>query len=88
MSIKKLSAQVADETGMSKADVERVTQALFESIYNSTDRGEPVMIKGFGKFEMVERGPREANNPATGGKIQIPARRVFRFKPSSRLKAR
>lgn len=42
--------------------------------------------KGFGKFEVTERSARTGINPATKEKIEIPASKSVKFKPSKALK--
>jgi len=50
--------------------------------------GENVKISGFGNFEVKQKRDRRGRNPATGDAMTITARRILRFHPSSRLKAR
>ena len=40
---------------------------------------------GFGTFSVVQRSARKGVNPASGKPIQIKAKKVARFKVSSRL---
>jgi len=43
-------------------------------------------LTGFGKFDISKRKAREGRNPQTGATLQIPARKVPRFKASKTLK--
>ncbi|MDB5311410.1 MAG: hup [Gemmataceae bacterium] len=45
-------------------------------------------VDGFGVFELYLWKARRARNPRTGERIDIPAKRVVRFKPAGALKAR
>ena len=45
-----------------------------------------VEIDGFGTFELQKRKPRIARNPRTGGRIDVPAKVVVKFKPANALK--
>ena len=47
--------------------------------------GEKIELVGFGTFAVAERPAREGINPATKEKIQIPARKVAKFKAGAEL---
>ncbi len=78
--------KIYDEVGLSKAASKKVVEALIELIKESLERGENVLISGFGKFVVKEKKPRRGRNPQTGEKIQLRGRRVVTFKISSVLK--
>jgi DNA-binding protein HU-beta len=81
-----LISSVAEKTGLTKKDTEKVVNAVFESINESLSRGDKVQLIGFGTFDVRQRGAREGRNPATGEPIQIQAARVPVFKPGKALK--
>ena len=78
--------RVYDEVGLSKATSKKVVEALIELIKESLEKGEDVLISGFGKFIVRNKRPRRGRNPQTGEEIQLRARRVVTFKISSVLK--
>jgi integration host factor subunit alpha len=78
--------KIYDEVGLSKATSKKVVEALIELIKESLERGENVLISGFGKFVVREKRPRRGRNPQTGEEIQLRGRRVVTFKISSVLK--
>jgi DNA-binding protein HU-beta len=47
-----------------------------------------VNFPGFGKFQVVERAPRNGVNPRTRERITIPARRVPKFSAGAGLKSK
>jgi DNA-binding protein HU-beta len=49
-------------------------------------KGHSVVLTGFGSFVVVQRKARVGINPATGKKMNIPAKKVPRFKPGKDLK--
>ena len=81
-----LTAIVAEKSGITKKDAERVVAATFETIAAQLQAGEKVQISGFGIFEVKEREARVGRNPRTKESIQIPAAKVPAFKPSKTLK--
>jgi DNA-binding protein HU-beta len=81
-----LIAAVAEKTGLTKKDAERVINATVETIETSLVKGEKVQISGFGIFEVKAREARVGRNPRTKETIQIPATRLPVFKASKALK--
>ncbi len=81
-----LIAAVAEKTGLTKKDAERVVSATFETITANLAKGEKVQISGFGNFEVKAREARVGRNPRTKETIQIPATRLPAFKASKALK--
>ena len=76
---------VISKTGLSSADSKKALQAVIESITDELKRGGSVQLIGFGTFSVDERAARERRNPATGEKMQIPAKKVAKWKPSKGL---
>ena len=81
-----LIAAVAEKTGMTKKDAERVISATFETVTASLAKGEKVAVSGFGNFEVKAREARVGRNPRTKETIQIPATKLPGFKASKTLK--
>lgn len=79
-------AAVAEKTGMTKKDAERVINATIETIETSLVKGNKVQVSGFGIFEVKAREARIGRNPRTKETIQIPATRLPVFKASKALK--
>ena len=81
-----LIATVAQSTGISKKDVERVVSAALDSITDTLIQGERVQLAGFGSFEVKTREARVGRNPRTKEAMEIPASKSPVFKPSKLLK--
>ena len=81
-----LAAVVAQKTGLTKKDAERVLNATLETVTEYLVKGEKVQLSGFGIFEVKEREARVGRNPRTKESIQIPASRQPAFKASKSLK--
>ena len=77
---------VANETGLSKKDVDAVVSATFAAIASALKDGDKVAIAGFGSFEVKESAEREGRNPKTGETITIPAAKKPSFSASKALK--
>ena len=81
-----LVAVVAEKSGITKKDAERVVSATFETITAQLMKGEKVQISGFGIFEVKEREARVGRNPRTKEAVEIPASKAPAFKASKALK--
>jgi len=69
---------LADECGMTKKDAVGVVEALVGLAYKNAKDG--FTIPGLGKLVLVNRKARMGRNPATGETIQIPAKKVLKFR--------
>ncbi len=81
-----LIAVVAEKTGITKKEAERIVSATFDTVTETLVKGEKVQISGFGAFETKEREARMGRNPRTKETIDIPATCVPSFKPSKALR--
>lgn len=69
----------------SKVEAEAVTNAFLTTIEEILVKGESVSFIGFGKFECAERAARTCKNPQTGKEMQVPAKKVAKFKAGKTL---
>lgn len=81
-----LVTRIARDTGLTKADVLRVVDALVAQVTRALRRGDEVKLVDFGTFLAGRRRARVAYNPHSGETIKVPARRFPRFAPGKRLK--
>ena len=81
-----LVSVVAERSGMTKKDTERVINAAIDAITEALVRREKVQLSGFGTFETRDRKERTGCNPHNSQPIRIAATRVPAFKPSKALK--
>jgi len=78
---KELIADVAKEMdGVTKKDVEQMLGLALASITRRTGKGEKIIIKGFGTFQMVRRKQKKGRNPQTGEDLTIAAHDVLVLK--------
>lgn len=77
--------KIAESAGISKADAKKALEATVDTIKQALIAGDKIQLIGFGTFAVSERPAREGINPATKEKIQIPAKKVAKFKASAEL---
>lgn len=73
-------------TKLSKTDCKKAVEAFIEAISKSLKKGKPVVLTNFGTFTVFSRKKRMGVNPSTGNKMEIPAKRVPKFKPGKKLR--
>jgi len=73
---------IAGKTGMSRADVSIVVEAIMDEIRNSLISKENVYLRGFGTFEVKHRAKKTARNISKNTTIIIDAHDIPGFKPS------
>lgn len=84
-----LVADVANRTGLSKAEVARVVDGAIDTIRDAVVRGERVTLADFGTFERKHRNERIARNPRRPDvPIVVPARDLPSFTPGKEFRAR
>ena len=81
-----LIEEVSSETGLTKRTSKEVVDAIISAITDSLVREEKVTLVGFGTFQVMERKARKGRNPQTGKELQIPAKKVPKFKAGKNLK--
>lgn len=86
MSKAELVEQIAEQTGMTKAEAERAVNAFINVVTSTLKGGEDVTLVGFGTFTTGDRAERQGRNPQTGETITIAAKKVVKFKPGKALK--
>jgi DNA-binding protein HU-beta len=81
-----LVAEVAETSGLSKADAAKAVDSVLDAITASLKKGLEVRLVGFGTFAVASRAASEGRNPRTGDKIQIPASKRPKFTAGKALK--
>jgi len=80
-----LVEKVAKNSGLSKTDAEKALASILDAIAGAVATGDKVTLIGFGTFLVSERAAREGRNPQTGETMQIPAKKIVKFKAGSKL---
>ena len=86
MNKNELVNNIANESGLTKKDVETVVNGVLDEITSALKQNDKVQFVGFGTFETRERSSRTGRNPQTGESIEIPASTVPAFRAGNKLK--
>jgi len=69
-------------------DAELGAKVIIDALSNTLLKGGRVEVRGFGSFSLNYRSTHQGRNPRTGGKVQVPAKYVPRFKAGKELRER
>ena len=74
--------EVAKQTGMDKTEIQKVIESFMECIKDSLAKGNPVYLRGFGRFIIKHRAEKAARNITQKTTMTIPAHDIPAFKPA------
>jgi len=81
MNKSELADSVSTSAGISKAEAMLSVDLVVNGISGALSKGEKVTIPGFGTFSVAERPARTGRNPRTNEPIDIPSKKIAKFKP-------
>lgn len=81
-----LIEKISSETGMTKAQTERMLDTTLDIVKKTVKKGDEVKLIGFGTFTKAKRKARMGRNPQTGKSIKIPATSYPKFRPGAEFK--
>ncbi len=76
--------ELSERSGLDRKQVGSLLEELAKLSYEQARDG--FTIPGLGKLVLVDRKARLGRNPATGEQIQIPAKRVLKFRIAKQAK--
>ena len=77
---------IHNQIGLPKKSCADLVEILLDMMKATLVSGEDVMITGFGKFSVKNKGERRGRNPATGEDLMLAPRRVVTFKCAGNLR--
>jgi len=80
MTKSQLLTALTEKSGLAKKDVKNFMEVLAAMAYYEVKKNGEFVLPGFGKMVKMKRKARAGVNPATGAKIQIPAKTVVKFR--------
>ena len=86
MNKSELVEAIAQGSGVTKADANRVLDIFMSTVTDVLKSGDQIALTGFGTFATSNRSARKGRDPRTGNEIEIKASRVAKFKAGKLLK--
>lgn len=85
MTKKELVNAIAEEAGLSIKDSGKALNAFVGAFGNAMKKGQRIQLPGMGTFKVDKRSARVVRNPRTGAKLNVPAKKVVKFKAAPAL---
>ncbi len=85
---KVLVNRISERTGQTKVVVKEILQQLLDEVVEELAHGNRLEFREFGVFEVRQRASRQAQNPRTLEKVDVPSRRVVKFKVGRKMRER
>jgi len=82
----KSSLQECNLPDLTSAQRSSLVDTVLQSIVTQVRNAGHCTLRGFGSFRSHEQKARTMRNPQTGKQIEVPAKRVLRFKASPTIK--
>lgn len=86
MNNKEFIAELAQRSGYTQIDTQKMVTEVIEMMGNSFEEGDSVQVANFGTFEVKKRLERIVVNPATQQRMLVPPKLVLNFKPVASIK--
>ena len=83
---KDLIDEIAERTQAKHTVVKAVVQNFLDEIISELAKGNRLEFRDFGVFEIREQAARMAQNPKTLEPVEVPARRIVKFKMGRMMK--
>ncbi len=84
---KNLIEKIYTKSQYKQGDIKEIVQIFLDSVIQELSDGNKVELRRFGIFETKKCPAREARNPITGDKVEVPAKKVVKFKLGKMMKA-
>jgi len=85
---KEIIDRIAENTNTKRVVVKPVIQSFFDEIICELAKDNRLEFRDFGVFETRTRAARRAQNPKTMERVQVPAKRIVKFKMGRLMKQR
>ena len=84
LSKSQIASAIADKNGLTKKQAVEVLETITDLAYKNAKNS--FTLPGLGKLVLVNRKARIGRNPATGATINIPAKKVVKFRVAKAAK--
>ena len=85
MTKKELVNAIATDASLSIKDAGKALNSFVGAFGKAMKKGQRIQLPGMGTFNVTKRSARVVRNPRTGAKLNVPAKKVVKFKPAPAL---
>ena len=88
MNKSELVDKIANDAKLTKVQATAAVDSFMAATQTALKKGDKLILVGFGTFSVTKRAARKGRNPQTGKEINIPAKKVVKFKAGAGLQAK
>jgi DNA-binding protein HU-beta len=77
--------KISENFSLPKTYIEKIIDEFVKITQNTLKSGDKISLTGLGIFTPKKRKARTARNPKTGAAVNVPAKKVVKFKPGKEL---
>jgi integration host factor subunit beta len=78
---------VAEAGALTLRDAGLIVSLSLQCMAEGLGRGDRIEIRGFGSFRTRNRPARSSRDPRNGALVEVPAKRVVKYRPGKELRA-
>ncbi len=86
MDKRSIAKKIARQVGLGQVVVQDIVQRTLDEVVAAIRKDGRIELRNFAVFEVVTRKARKARNPRTGESVNVPAKKVVKFKPGKKLR--
>ena len=86
MNNKEFIAELAERTGYSPRDTQKLASNLIDAMGDAFQEDNSILVPNFGVFETKKKMARVMVSPSTGQRMLVPPKLVLSFKPNQTWK--
>ncbi len=86
MNNKEFIAELAERTGYSPKDTQKLASNLIDAMGDAFQEDNSILVPNFGVFETKKKMERVMVSPSTGQRMLVPPKLVLSFKPNQTWK--
>lgn len=79
--------EMMSQTSLTRKQAQEAVEAMMQVMTDALISGKNIYLRGFGTYEVKERGAKTARDIRKGERVEVPACKVVRFKPCEELKS-
>ena len=86
MNKSELLKAISEKSGSTIKEAEKFLDSFVGAVMEAMQKGDDVMLVGFGTFSVAKRAERTGRNFKTGALVKVPASKSVKFRPGKMLK--
>jgi integration host factor subunit beta len=77
---KELIERITERSKVNRVSVKKTIQEFLDQVISELKKGNRIEFRDFGVFEVKSRAARQAQNPKTLARVDVPPKRTVKFK--------